>query len=168
MSIGLVFGQELVERLTYIRRNRVNDLKCQKCIDKPKAKGLCKLHYERQRTANKPVCKVVGCTRRQTYVQTELCLAHHQQSPKGQNQKLKSIYGITFQQFTLMMELQNGVCAICKQPESRNQRLCVDHNHDTGEVRGLLCFACNAGIGFLQDSSDVLEKAKQYLKEKGK
>jgi len=129
---------------------------------------LCKSHYEKQRKENQPLCKVDKCTRKQSYVQAELCLAHHQQSPKGQNQKLKAIYGITFEQFTFMLQLQNGVCAICKQPESRNQRLSVDHDHETGQVRGLLCFACNAGIGFLQDSSEVLEKAKQYLKEKGK
>jgi len=141
---------------------------CDKCVTKPKARGLCKSHYEKYRLTQTKPCTVIGCERNQSYIKLGMCNAHYQQTPKGQSQKLKAIYGISIEQFDLMLDLQKGVCAICKQPESRSQRLSVDHDHETGEVRGLLCFACNAGIGFLQDSSDVLNKAKKYLKKKGK
>jgi hypothetical protein len=141
---------------------------CEKCITKPKVKGLCKAHYEKKRQARNPPCSVPGCHRRQSYVKLALCLAHFQASPQGQNQKLKSKYGIGLVEFNQMMYEQNGNCAICKKPESRNQRLSVDHDHKTQEVRGLLCFACNAALGFFQDNPQILENAKQYLKKKGK
>jgi hypothetical protein len=141
---------------------------CDKCVTKPKAKGLCKSHYERYRLTRTNPCTVAGCDKNQSYIKLGLCLAHYQQTPQGQHQKLKSVYGISLDSFNELLEIQNGKCAICRQPESKKQRLSVDHDHNTGEVRGLLCFACNAGIGFLQDSSKVLQKAAKYLKEKGK
>ena len=142
--------------------------KCQKCIDKPKSRGMCRTHYERFRKARNPVCTADGCNKQQSYLKAGLCLAHFQKTPLGTSQKLKAVYGITVDEFNQMLENQNFVCAICGNPESKDQRLSVDHDHETKEVRGLLCFACNAGIGFLQDSSIILDKARQYLFEKGK
>ena len=68
-----------------------------------------------------------------------------------------------------MYEQQNGVCAICGKPETKVQYgkiqpLTVDHNHETGKVRGLLCFNCNIAIGKLKDDIVLLEKAIDYLK----
>jgi len=60
---------------------------------------------------------------------------------------------------------QNGLCACCTRHQSSFVKLfAVDHNHKTGKVRGLLCDPCNKGIGLLQDSTDVLYKAFNYLK----
>lgn len=60
--------------------------------------------------------------------------------------------------------LQGGVCAICKSPENgRYAHLSVDHDHDTGKIRGLLCNNCNRGIGLLKDDPKILEQAKKYL-----
>lgn len=56
-----------------------------------------------------------------------------------------------------------GCCMICHQPE----RLVIDHNHDTGEMRGLLCYTHNAGLGMFQDDPALLDKAATYLREKG-
>jgi hypothetical protein len=47
-----------------------------------------------------------------------------------------------------MFQAQGGVCAICNQPPSPGRNLSVDHNHETGEVRGLLCVGCNTGVGY--------------------
>lgn len=74
-------------------------------------------------------------------------------------------YGISRDEFDAMLTAQGGGCAICgssMRDVSRN-RLCVDHCHDTGRVRGLLCGHCNRGLGFFQDSPELLEKAKRYL-----
>ncbi len=62
---------------------------------------------------------------------------------------------------------QDGVCAICKQPEQskRYKTLCVDHNHDTEQIRGLLCSTCNRALGLFKDSKEVLNKAIQYLEK---
>jgi hypothetical protein len=58
----------------------------------------------------------------------------------------------------------NSVCQICKTIDSR-RALCIDHNHTTGEVRGLLCDNCNRALGFFKDSIDNLNNAVKYLKE---
>jgi hypothetical protein len=62
-----------------------------------------------------------------------------------------------------LFEEQNGCCAICKEPESRDRELALDHCHDTGEIRGLLCSACNTGIGLFKDSPERLVAASEYL-----
>lgn len=63
-----------------------------------------------------------------------------------------------------LFDLQGGVCAICQSPENgRYAHLSVDHDHDTGKIRGLLCNNCNRGIGLLKDDPKILEQAKKYL-----
>jgi len=69
-------------------------------------------------------------------------------------------YNITKQEFEEMKAKQNGMCAICGR---ENNNLVIDHNHKTGKVRGLLCTACNVGIGLLQDSVDILTIAIKYI-----
>lgn len=76
-------------------------------------------------------------------------------------------HGITKNQYELMLEAQNGVCAICCKPPKPTQSLVVDHNHETGDVRGLLCRNCNRGIGLLGDSIITLENSLNYLKTRG-
>lgn len=76
---------------------------------------------------------------------------------------VKRLYGINIEEYNEMVMLQCGTCAICSEiPE--NHRLAVDHNHDTGIVRGLLCRKCNAGIGLLQDNPQLIERALEYVK----
>ena len=68
-----------------------------------------------------------------------------------------------------MLEEQGGTCMICnkagdiRKKDSRPIALAVDHNHETGKIRGLLCLNCNSGIGKLGDSTDILRKAIEYL-----
>ncbi len=67
-----------------------------------------------------------------------------------------------------MLLAQDGCCAICKSSDpgrKKSQWFCVDHDHKTGEVRGLLCNSCNAGLGFLKDSIETLAQAIIYLKQ---
>jgi hypothetical protein len=79
------------------------------------------------------------------------------------NRVLKYSYGITFETYNEMYSFQSGVCAICNLSCSTGRKLCVDHDHKTGKVRGLLCNDCNIGIGKLKDSSKILKKASDYL-----
>ena len=79
---------------------------------------------------------------------------------------LQTSYGITLEQYEDMLEKQNSVCLICTLP-SGTRRLHVDHNHDTGKVRGLLCHHCNTALGLLRDDPALLAKAATYLLEKG-
>lgn len=86
----------------------------------------------------------------------------------GRNADLKKNYGVTLEWFKTQFEAQNGVCFICEQPETATIRgktlnLAVDHCHDTQDVRGLLCSACNRAIGGLKHDKRLLEKAIDYL-----
>lgn len=70
-----------------------------------------------------------------------------------------------------MKEDHKNVCSICHQPERITSRLTgelhelsVDHCHITGNIRGLLCRHCNAGLGLFKDNIELLEKALSYLK----
>jgi hypothetical protein len=77
-------------------------------------------------------------------------------------------YGITVEQFEELKRRQGGVCAICGQPETlvRQGGLCeltIDHDHETGQIRGLLCNNCNRAIGLLKDNTQVLRSAAAYL-----
>lgn len=79
---------------------------------------------------------------------------------------LKSTYGITPEQYDEMLASQNGVCAICQGPpalSNNSGRFHVDHDHETGRVRGLLCGHCNTGMGMYRDSIALLWKAMLYL-----
>jgi hypothetical protein len=82
------------------------------------------------------------------------------------NTHLKSNYGITVEQYKEILKLQNDVCAICYKICNTFTRLSVDHNHNTGKVRGLLCSDCNRALGFFKENADILESAIRYLKER--
>jgi len=77
---------------------------------------------------------------------------------------LKNKYGITLKQYDDMFEWQNGVCVICGNININGRRLCVDHNHETGKTRGLLCDHCNHLIGQAKENIDILCNAIKYLK----
>lgn len=81
---------------------------------------------------------------------------------------LKNDYGISIDEYSKMLAIQGGVCAICKRPPKGNRLLCIDHNHDNGEIRGLLCDGCNRGIGFLEEDIDRLKSAIVYLNRMNK
>jgi hypothetical protein len=77
-------------------------------------------------------------------------------------------FGINRKQYGDLLLAQNGLCAICRQPETdtRNgqvKALAVDHDHETGVVRGLLCVACNTGLGKFKDNRNTMLAAIKYL-----
>lgn len=78
--------------------------------------------------------------------------------------KLKNKFGITPDDFNLMLSKQDNLCAICANPERGSKRLSIDHNHTTGKVRGLLCTSCNTTLEALENI-EWRTKAEVYLKE---
>lgn len=75
---------------------------------------------------------------------------------------LKRRYGIGADEFDELVRQQGGACAICERPDPEH----VDHNHETGDVRGILCFNCNGGLGHFRDSIDAMLAAAVYLDER--
>ena len=77
----------------------------------------------------------------------------------------QSKYNISIADYDAMYEEQGGVCAICHLPQTNKRftHLCVDHDHESGKVRGLLCDPCNRAIGLLKDDQRLLESAQRYL-----
>lgn len=78
---------------------------------------------------------------------------------------LKKKYGMTLETYDAMLADQGNKCAICetKNPQGPGKRFMVDHNHDSGVVRGLLCSHCNFMLGQARNSTEILAKAIVYL-----
>jgi hypothetical protein len=86
--------------------------------------------------------------------------------PRAKNYQLMRKYGITLEDFERRVQEQDGRCAVCRkkpQGERKGATLHVDHDHQTGWVRGLLCDSCNRGIGLLGDNSVTLAMAARYV-----
>ena len=97
--------------------------------------------------------------------------ARWRSNPENTRQKrmkyIEKRYGITYEQYEAMEKAQNGLCKIClKLPtNSWSDRLHVDHDHKTGEVRGLLCYMCNVAVGNLEDSPERADRVAAYLRK---
>lgn len=130
---------------------------CSRCGVSKETKDFHKNHTGKNGLmARCKVCILKYCSTRQT---------------QSRNNKLRRVYGLTLEEYDKMFNLQHGLCAICgKQEESLNRwtktplNLAVDHNHETGEIRGLLCSSCNVGLGYFKDSIENLQRAIKYLK----
>lgn len=80
--------------------------------------------------------------------------------------RLKKNYGMTLEEYNHMVESCNNQCQICGHTPDGSKldtRLCVDHNHETGEVRGLICRRCNLMLGYAIDNPEILTNAIKYL-----
>lgn len=114
-------------------------------------------------------CRCDPCTA----ARVEWCSAWKRtESGKRSSRKdhLKRTYGITPETFDQMRNAQAGVCKICGEalPENKPGRFtCIDHNHESGVIRGLLCIECNSGIGFFKEDASLLAKASDYVKPDG-
>jgi hypothetical protein len=79
-------------------------------------------------------------------------------------------FGISWTDYQFLHIIQQGRCAVCHNSEvikvksGTTKRLSVDHDHNTGQIRGLLCSHCNHGLGNFKDSIEYLKAAIQYLK----
>ena len=112
------------------------------------------------------VCKVKNCSTGLEHRAYGFCITHWVIEGSCRN------YGISMDEYYMMYESQNGFCAICKTFGFRHGEgsgirardvLMIDHNHLSGEVRGLLCSMCNYGIGAFKDSEVNCLEAVKYL-----
>jgi hypothetical protein len=78
---------------------------------------------------------------------------------------LRSRYGMEMKDLEALLASQGYCCPICKEKIKNSYH--IDHNHDTGEVRGLLCGCCNRGLGIFKDSPSRIQNAFQYLIDRG-
>lgn len=87
-----------------------------------------------------------------------------------QKYNLKKRYGLSWDNFVLLFEQQNKQCKICDVVlsldfKNKNKFPHVDHCHNTGKIRGLLCNTCNVGLGSFKDNKNLLLKASEYLND---
>lgn len=86
--------------------------------------------------------------------------------PRQRAAYLERHYGVTIEQYDVMLKEQDNRCAICGTAEcSSGRNFAVDHDHETGRVRGLLCGNCNVGIGNLRDDINIMKRAIAYLEK---
>jgi hypothetical protein len=144
------------------RPRQYNQRRCDDCIDIQNAIR----RRGRKRSLDK-ICKGCGITFRPYSPQQFYCTDECSE----ENRYLIIKFGITSKDYWTMFEKQSGRCAICNgpgfsmHPTIKRSPLVVDHCHDSGDVRGLLCHNCNRGLGLFQDNQEILQKAIEYLSE---
>ncbi len=134
------------------RKQQKKDRRSQKCKEYTKQWAIDKMQLN--------LCRACGKAKEdQSQQHCNKC------KKRRRSGELRRLYGITLEEYNRMLAAQDGVCWICKGiVTSKKGNLLVDHCHKTGKVRGLLCTKCNAGIGGLGDSIEMLERAIEYLK----
>ena len=109
---------------------------------------------------NKSTCK--ECLKEKTREYKRSNVGYHRKS------MLMKTYGLTLEDFDRMLKEQDYGCAICGSKSSGDSHsFRVDHNHETGEVRGLLCNPCNLTLGNAKECSKRLRSCAEYLEERG-
>jgi hypothetical protein len=109
------------------------------------------------KTRYQPICRLC---------QKEQHRQWRQMNPRKRRASRYAFYGMSIGEYERLLEAQNGKCAICgaTKPGERIQHFVVDHDHQTGCIRGLLCNLCNVLLGSARDNPIILESAKAYLK----
>ena len=136
--------------------DRPKEKKCSKCGEiKPRSEFG---RHAKEKWGIRPACKACYREQRSTRGETPSTWAGH----------LRLKYAMRVCHYENLSVQQGGVCAICRSACATGKRLAVDHAHDTGKIRGLLCMGCNTSLGKLKDSPTVLASALRYLHAHGK
>lgn len=96
------------------------------------------------------------------------CVTHHrevkrQRKTQAHDRAVSARYGIPSGSYDRLYEVQGGSCAGCQRARGRTRHLAVDHDHKTGEVRGLLCYNCNYTLAHFRDDAAALRRLADYL-----
>ncbi|MDQ3898389.1 MAG: endonuclease VII domain-containing protein [Actinomycetota bacterium] len=135
-------------------------------------RGDCKNCFRARAKARYPLVREANIARARKWRQENLerfqaTQRRMRSTPEGKLRQraghLKRKYGITLAQYDGMLEAQGGGCCICGRPPRDDISLHVDHDHSTGEIRGILCFRCNNALADFQEEQQLLEKAAAYL-----
>ena len=98
------------------------------------------------------------------------CTTHHREfralkRSTSWETRIQAVYGISAEDYWQVYEFQDGACYICQRATGKRKKLSVDHCHETGVVRGLLCQKCNRDVlGHLRDEIDAFYRCVDYLK----
>jgi len=147
------------------------------CDDPHQGLGYCDKHHDRYIKTGDPL-KELYCVQCNQQIDTENTSRRRYCSDKcwekaqywDRKEKYRSVqlkqYGLTVEQYEQMVIDQDNKCKICgkSEPGGYGKHWHVDHDHENGVVRGLLCESCNTGLGKFKDSPELLEKALLYLK----
>jgi len=147
--------------------------KCNKCEKDLSADCY---HKDQQRKFGRPVrckdCTNADCRRNRDAVKSRQRAKDWQASNRDRvrSNHLQNKYNMSTQDYERLFKEQKGLCKICGKPETNSHHrtktphsLAVDHDHRTGKVRGLLCALCNSGLGKFKESSQLLQRAKEYI-----
>lgn len=115
-------------------------------------------------------CRSEGITtRRKAPHPGPRCATHHRRVREKRRRAshaghVTKTYGITAEEYDAIRKAQGGKCYICQRATGARRRLAVDHDHDTGYVRGLLCKTCNYRVlGHLRDDTEAFQRAIDYI-----
>jgi hypothetical protein len=168
------------------------DLQCQvdECTRRKWARDYCPTHYRRwsrwgdpdvvHRKPPQKTCTIGDCDL--PHMAQGLCNPHYQRQYRASNPRpeddhrqysrrwILKQYGMTGEDFANLVRKQHNRCAVCKSASPghnghKNTSWCVDHDHVTGQVRGLLCRRCNVALGLLNDDPAVVRAAARYIQQ---
>lgn len=154
-------------------------MNCERCEERPaKLRNLCGRCYQFCRLnriitikSGPKVCGLSSCNRKRTYNE-KLCRKHRLERKKHDHTDARTSVerskGLHAGEYEARLEAQGGRCALCKTPLGRLKQpfLYVDHDHDTKDIRGLLCNGCNTALGKFGDNLDGLEKRMNHPADK--
>ena len=154
----------MVGRMPNCGRGKENGL-----LPQMKTCGHCKLPRkvgDFYRNKGKPG----GRSRTCRFCQEEYCKSWRRRHPKKsceirRRSRIKHAYGLSGGEFDRLLTRQSNQCAVCKSPLTKP---CVDHDHRTGKVRGLVCRDCNLAVGHFKDDPERMRKAIRYLQKHGR
>lgn len=151
---------------------------CSKCKEEKPLKSF----YKRRDRVNGYKSQCISCSNKESKnyynnnrkKRIEYRRRYQKLNPKKvKDTQIKYKYGITIEKFDQMYQKQGGVCKICGMEETaihnktkKIRALCIDHNHVSGEIRGLLCSECNRMLGRARDNPLILIKGAKYLGNK--
>lgn len=194
MNINIIESDEIknkkCKKCLHKNKNGIFPISCRKCnplIKKPKIeKEIFDINTHKKCPRCKEIKELINFKKSKTIGYNCNCHPCHKiirreykQRPNVKERErkifikgyLRRAYGITYEQYQYMFLKQNGKCAICKKEtefndyrSSKRINLGVDHCHETGKVRGLLCVHCNFGIGAFKDDIKLMSKAIKYIK----
>jgi hypothetical protein len=134
-------------------------------IEKQRERGRKKYHANKEKymESRRKRLGIIDSGRRRGVIQDKVF--QYAKEVKGKRKcYLEKQYGLTLNQWDEIVKSQNGQCVICKRHFKNVPRSpVVDHNHQTGKVRGALCFRCNTALGSFSDNVQTLENAIYYL-----
>ena len=158
--------QELPEENFY-RDGRYPNTLCSYCktCHKKKTKGYLEKYKDKKRATSRRYYE----RNRDRLLASQAAYRKHNPSivkETAHRSHLMKKYHLSKEDFSALLESQGGVCKICKTNNPGwHGRFCVDHNHETGNIRGLLCNNCNVILGHSKDDTEILESAIAYLME---